>query len=65
MTGRGAHRAGTFTLSLLMAAIGVALVVQTVSGHGSVVSPRLLLGALFIAAGAGRMYVEKRRGRGA
>jgi hypothetical protein len=68
MTGRQAHRAGTFTLSLLMAAIGVALVVQAVSGHGSIISPRLLLGVLFIAAGAGRMYVEKRRsggGRGA
>ncbi|HWY17719.1 MAG TPA: hypothetical protein VNY27_03290 [Solirubrobacteraceae bacterium] len=65
MNGGQAHRAGTRVLSLLMAAIGVALVVQAVSGHGSVVSPRLLLGALFIAAGAGRMYVEKRRGRGA
>jgi hypothetical protein len=64
MTGRQAHRAGTFTLSLLMAAIGVALVVQAVSGHGSILSPRLLLGVLFIAAGAGRMYVEKRRGDG-
>jgi hypothetical protein len=64
MTGRQAHRAGTFTLSLLMAAIGVALVVQAVSGHGSILSPRLLLGVLFIAAGAGRMYVEKRRGGG-
>ncbi|HWY89386.1 MAG TPA: hypothetical protein VNY31_01815 [Solirubrobacteraceae bacterium] len=68
MNGRRAHRAGTFMLSLLMAAIGVALVVQAVSGHGSIVSPRLLLGVLFIAAGTGRMYVEKRRsggGRGA
>ncbi|MGA8363918.1 MAG: hypothetical protein WB709_05310 [Solirubrobacteraceae bacterium] len=64
MNGRQAHRAGTFTLSLLMAVIGVALVAQAVSGHGSIVSPRLLLGVLFIAAGAGRMYVEKRRGGG-
>jgi hypothetical protein len=63
MNGRQAHRAGTFTLSLLMAAIGVALVVQAVSGHGSVLSPRLLLGVLFVAAGVGRMYVERRRGR--
>jgi hypothetical protein len=61
MNGRQAHRAGTLTLSLLMAAIGVALVVQAVSGHGSVISPRLLLGVLFVLAGAGRMYVEKRR----
>jgi hypothetical protein len=63
MTGRGAHRAGTFVLSLLMAAIGVALIVQAVSGHGSVISPRLLLGALFIAAAVGRLYIEVGRGR--
>lgn len=52
-------------LSLLMGAIGVALVVQAVSGHGSIVSPRLLLGVLFIAAGGGRLYLESRRNRGA
>jgi hypothetical protein len=62
MNGRQAHRAGTFVLSLLMAAIGVALIVQALVGHGSAISPRLLLGALFIAAGAGRMFVEVRRG---
>jgi predicted membrane channel-forming protein YqfA (hemolysin III family) len=62
MTGRGAHRAGTFVLSLLMGAIGVALIAQAVSAHGSIVSPRLLLGVLFIAAGGGRLYVQARRG---
>jgi len=51
-------------LSLLMAIIGVALIVQAVRGHGSIVSPRLLLGVLFVAAGGGRVYVESRRGRG-
>ncbi|HEY2283593.1 MAG TPA: hypothetical protein VGH60_08610 [Solirubrobacteraceae bacterium] len=65
MTGRQAHRAGTLVLSLLMGAIGVALIVQAVSGHGGIVSPRLLLGVLFIAAGGGRLYVESRRNRGA
>jgi hypothetical protein len=50
--------------SLVMAVIGVALIVEAVDGHGSVVSPRLLLGLLFIAAGAGRMWVETKRGRG-
>jgi hypothetical protein len=47
-----------------MGAIGVVLIVQAVSGHGSIVSPRLLLGVLFIAAGGGRLYVESRRTRG-
>ncbi|HEY3864667.1 MAG TPA: hypothetical protein VGL54_01100 [Solirubrobacteraceae bacterium] len=64
MNGRQAHRAGTLVLSLLMAAIGVALIVQAVDGNGGALSPRLLLGGLFIAAGAGRLYVERRRGRG-
>ena len=63
MTGRGAHRTGTFVLSLLMAAIGVALIVQAVGEGGSVISARLLLGALFLAAGAGRLYLL-RKGRG-
>ena len=49
--------------SLAMAVIGVALIVEAVAGHGSVISPRLLLGLLFIAAGGGRMWVESKRGK--
>ncbi len=64
MTGRGVHRYSTVVLSLLMAAIGVALVGQAVGAGGSVVSGRLLLGVLFLAAGFGRLYLEHRRGRG-
>jgi len=63
MTGRQAHRAGTFVLSLLMVAIGVALIVQAAGERGSIVSPRLLLGVLFIVAGVGRLYLQARRGR--
>jgi hypothetical protein len=63
MTGRGIHRSSTVVLSLIMALIGVALMVQAVSGHGSVFSGRLLLGVLFLAAGVGRLYIEYRRGR--
>jgi len=65
MTGRQAHRAGTWVLSILMAAIGVALIVEAVAGHGSAISPRLLLGVLFIAGGLGRLYLEVRRGKDA
>jgi hypothetical protein len=65
MTGRQAHRTATFVLSLVMLAVGLALIVQTVTGGGSALSARLLLGVLFMGAGAGRMYVEIRRGRGA
>jgi hypothetical protein len=57
---------GTFVLSLLMVAIGLALIVQVAAGDGGgVLSARLLLGVLFLAAGIGRGYVEVRRGRGA
>ena len=55
---------GTLVLSLLMGAIGVVLIAQAVGWHASAISPRLLLGVLFIAAGAGRWYVEVRRARG-
>ena len=55
---------GTFVLSLAMAVIGLALIVQALTGHASSISPRLLLGVLFIAAGCGRWYVEIRRTRG-
>jgi len=51
-------------LSLLMAAIGLALIVQVAGGSGGVISPRMVLGVLFLAAGVGRMYVEVRRGGG-
>jgi hypothetical protein len=63
MTGRGVHRSTTVVLSLAMGAIGVALIVQSLTGSGGVLSARLLLGALFVAAGAGRLYIEARRSR--
>lgn len=62
MSGRQAHRAGTMLLSGLMAIIGVALIVQALFAAGSL-SYRLLAGVLFLLAGAGRLYVEVRRGR--
>jgi hypothetical protein len=64
MTGRSVHRSSTFVLSVLMLVIGVALIAQVVGGSGSLLSARLLLGVLFLAAGIGRLYLEARRGRG-
>jgi hypothetical protein len=64
MTGRQLHRAGTTVLSLAMVAIGIALAIEAIDGHGGVLSARLLLGVLFLAAGTGRLYLEMRRSRG-
>ena len=52
---------GTLVLSLLMAVIGAALIVQAAAGGGGAASS--LLGALFLAGGLGRIYVERKRGR--
>jgi hypothetical protein len=64
MNGRGVHSGGTFVLSFAMLAIGVALLVQSLANHASALSGRFLISILFIAAGAGRMWVEARKGRG-
>lgn len=63
MTGRQVHRTGTTVLSLAMVAIGIALAIEAILGEG-VLTIRLVLGFLFMAAGAGRMYVDVRRSRG-
>jgi uncharacterized membrane protein YcjF (UPF0283 family) len=65
MSGRQLHRAGTTLLSLAMVAIGITLMVEAFSASGGPLSVRLLLGALFVVAGVGRVYVEIRRARGA
>ena len=66
MTGRGVHRSGTRLLSLLMAAVGVALIVEAIVGVGNgAISALLLVGVLFVAAGVGRLYIERKRGTGA
>jgi predicted hotdog family 3-hydroxylacyl-ACP dehydratase len=64
MTGRQVHRSTARALAALMALIGVALMVEAMAGHGGVLSARTLLGALFLAAGLGRLYLEARRGSG-
>jgi uncharacterized membrane protein YadS len=63
MSGRQVHRTGTLALSIAMVAIGVALAVEAIAGAGGVISMRLLLALLFLAAGSGRIYLEIRRGR--
>ena len=50
----------TRVLSALMIVIGVAIVARTVAAGGGPLALGLLLGLLFVAAGAGRLYAERR-----
>ena len=58
---RDAHRRGTLLLSASMAVIGVVIIVRTLEAGGGATSIGLILGVLFIAAGAGRLWVMTRR----
>jgi hypothetical protein len=51
----------TVLLSGLMVVIGVAMIARTVAGGGGPLAVGILLGVLFVAAGAGRLWVERRR----
>jgi hypothetical protein len=51
----------TQVLSALMVLIGLAIVVRTVAEGGGAVAFGVLVGLLFVAAGAGRLYAERRR----
>ena len=51
----------TLVLSSLMVLIGVAMIVRALAGGGGPLAVGIVLGALFVAAGAGRLYVERRR----
>jgi hypothetical protein len=59
-TPRQAHRAATRILSLTMIGIGVAIIVRTVVAGGGGVAVGFLLGAMFVALGGGRLYLQSR-----
>jgi hypothetical protein len=59
--GRDVHRAGTQALSIVLLLIGVALVVRTIAAGGGAGALGIVLGVLFIAAGAGRLWVARRQ----
>jgi hypothetical protein len=54
-------RTATRVLSVLMVLLGVAIVARTVAEGGGAAAFGVLVGALFVAAGAGRLYAERRR----
>jgi hypothetical protein len=54
-------RAATQVLSAAMLVIGVAIIVRTLAEGGGALAFGLLVGMLFVAAGAGRLYAERHR----
>lgn len=57
---RDVHRTTTQVMSLIMVVIGIALLVRTVSEGGGILSLGVILGVLFLAAGAGRFLLARR-----
>jgi hypothetical protein len=47
-------------LSALMIVIGIAIVIRTIAEGGGAIAFGLIVGVLFVAAGAGRLWVERR-----
>jgi hypothetical protein len=51
----------TLVLSGLMVVLGVAILVRTIAAGGGPLASGIVFGLLFVAAGAGRLWVERRR----
>jgi hypothetical protein len=54
-------RALTLLTSGLMVFIGLAIIVRTIDAGGGATAFGILIGVLFLAAGAGRLWVTLRR----
>jgi hypothetical protein len=54
-------RGATRLLSVAMLVIGVAIIVRTIAEGGGALALGLLVGVLFVGAGAGRLYAERGR----
>jgi hypothetical protein len=55
-----AHRSSTTVMSVLMVVIGLALLVRTLVAGGGALATGVLLGVLFVLAGAARLYLQLR-----
>jgi multisubunit Na+/H+ antiporter MnhB subunit len=51
----------TALLSGLMVLLGLAIVVRTIAAGGGALATGVVLGLLFVVAGAGRLWAERRR----
>ena len=54
------HRTTTRWMSVVMIVIGVALLARTLAAGGGGLATGVILGVLFILAGAGRLYLQSR-----
>jgi multisubunit Na+/H+ antiporter MnhB subunit len=57
---RQIHRTSTSVMSILMIVIGIALLIRTLLAGGGAIAIGVILGMLFIAAGAARLYLQFR-----
>jgi hypothetical protein len=57
---RNLRQSYTRVMSVLMIVVGIALLVRTFAAGGGPVATGVLLGLLFVAAGAGRLYLQTR-----
>lgn len=55
---RNIHRGTTRLLSSTMLVLGIAMVISTLARGGGALAIGLVMGVLFILAGAGRLYVS-------
>jgi hypothetical protein len=59
---RDLHRGATRAMSVLMIVIGAAMIASTVARGGGILAIGLILGALFVAAGALRLRLTRKGG---
>jgi hypothetical protein len=56
---RDLHRLGTTVLSGIMLVIGAAMIVRALAAGGGPLAVGVVVGALFVAAGAGRLWIAR------
>lgn len=60
---RQLQRGSTRIFSVLLVILGVAIVASTLARGGGLLAARLIIGVLFCAAGAARLFLLERRTR--
>jgi hypothetical protein len=57
---RQLHSSSTRVFSIVMIVIGIALLVRTLVAGGGAIATGVVLGVLFVLAGAARLYLQLR-----